>query len=583
MAHHLAHARGSIYVAVLGASMLVAIVGVSAVLAVRIQQRTASTSSDFSDARLYARSAVDIGMFWISQDPHWRTTRNSGLWADHLPMGGGSFSLQVVDPIDNNVANSDTDPVLLIGTGYKGDARYTVQTQLETSRGLACLEVSMHAGNNVKFSDVLVNSDQIISANHDISAGGTTQVYADVQAANNLSGGTYLGATATATALRDMPDASNAFNYYLAHGTPISYNDLSVGGINLLANPGIESGITDWSATNGSTITVDSTTRKSGLNSLIVSNRLLPSAGVAQNITARIVSGVAYHLEAHVRNAVKDATVSDIKLILRVQYKSTATSAVTTVAWASAAQSVGDKWKRLEIDVTPAWTGTLVKAEFTIETSTSLQSFRMDDAAFIELTSSTDHRLQRTVLSPQSNPYGSGTTNAEGIYIIDCLGKTLVIEDCRIVGTLLLINAASNSVVQGSVHWTPAIENYPALLTDKPITIKTAAAGLSESSINQNFNPPLTPYPYPTGSEDDDVTDAYPSIIRGLIYSKDNLVFSEAPTIDGVVLVERDIQANATSLDLRYNAIFLNDPPPGFDVVERKLELVPGSWQRLVQ
>jgi hypothetical protein len=133
------------------------------------------------------------------------------------------------------------------------------------------------------------------------------------------------------------------------------------------------------------------------------------------------------------------------------------------------------------------------------------------------------------------------------------------------------------------VAWEPATPNYPALLTDKTITLGTSAVALSETTMNANFNPPGTPFPYIGGVEDLDLNDAYPSVIRGLVYSKTNLLFANRPCIEGVVVVHNDLTAQAATLELKYNSAPLNNPPPGFTTgTGRTMKMVSGTWRRVV-
>ena len=54
--------RGVGYVYFLGAMMLIAVIGLSARLVARIQLRTAGSTHDSTAARLYAQSAIELGM-----------------------------------------------------------------------------------------------------------------------------------------------------------------------------------------------------------------------------------------------------------------------------------------------------------------------------------------------------------------------------------------------------------------------------------------------------------------------------------------------------------------------------------------
>ena len=54
-----ARERGSVYILVLGASLLVAAIGVSSLMAVRVQRRAASITADQIQAREMARAGIE--------------------------------------------------------------------------------------------------------------------------------------------------------------------------------------------------------------------------------------------------------------------------------------------------------------------------------------------------------------------------------------------------------------------------------------------------------------------------------------------------------------------------------------------
>lgn len=184
--------------------------------------------------------------------------------------------------------------------------------------------------------------------------------------------------------------------------------------------------------------------------------------------------------------------------------------------------------------------------------------------------------IQKVVLSPASNPYGP--TNANGVYVIDCQGQSLVITNCRIAGTLVLLNPGLSTAVSGSVRWFPAVSNYPCLLVNGSISLQMSSSNLSESTLSTNFNPPGTPYGYPAGSTDTDTSDSYPSSISGLVYASGNVSTSNAPTV-GVLIVKGTLTVGGT-LTLAYDNNPYNSPPPGFYTVT--MTPSQGSWRRVV-
>jgi hypothetical protein len=192
--------------------------------------------------------------------------------------------------------------------------------------------------------------------------------------------------------------------------------------------------------------------------------------------------------------------------------------------------------------------------------------------------------LYRQVLSPNTNPLGP--TNAAGVYVIDCADQRLVIERCRIVGTLVVLNPGSNSRIEGPISWEPAQRGYPALIVGATSGLSTAnmkvahtRRGLSEAANGVNFNPAGTPHD--AVGTDADLNDTLPSEIRGWMYIGDTLTFGNEPTVRGVVLAGDDIVLDGKPI-IYWDPAPIHHPPPG---LEGKLELRSreGSSTKAVQ
>lgn len=186
--------------------------------------------------------------------------------------------------------------------------------------------------------------------------------------------------------------------------------------------------------------------------------------------------------------------------------------------------------------------------------------------------------IRGQLLSDSTNTI-NGTVNPNGVYVIDCSNQKIRIVDSRIKGTLVLIDPSLVSEIAGSVHWEAAIPNYPILLTNGEINLKTRRTALSEAAIGVNFNPPGTPY---RGSSDNTTTTSYPSQLRGMIYAETNFdvtsIVDEAEVF-GTVITRGECHS-AGVLIVNYRDIYLYDPPPGFRNSDR-MTLVAGSIRRV--
>lgn len=183
--------------------------------------------------------------------------------------------------------------------------------------------------------------------------------------------------------------------------------------------------------------------------------------------------------------------------------------------------------------------------------------------------------IREVLLAPNVNPFGA--TNPAGIYVIDCQSKDLLIKDCRVVGTIVLLNTGSAVALKDSVVLEPAVGNFPSLLVQGDIRIQTSDVDLSESTIGVNLNPVGTPYRL---VEDSDQSDTYPSVVRGLVYVSGTLTLKSEllhTRFRGVVVCEEVVADHPATL--RFNPDFFNYPPPGF-TQGPEWRVMPASWQR---
>lgn len=109
--------------AVLATALLVTVLGLSGLIAVGVQRRESVALRDRIAARILARSATQLALARINQDPNWRTTYPSGIESVRVAMGdalGGAVSWIVADD-DGSLSDPDSR-LTLRGIGRVGNA-----------------------------------------------------------------------------------------------------------------------------------------------------------------------------------------------------------------------------------------------------------------------------------------------------------------------------------------------------------------------------------------------------------------------------------------------------------------------------
>lgn len=578
--------RGTIYLLTLATTLIAATLGAAAILAVRSQRRQTDFSADILQANANALSGLEIVLFRIANNSTWRTQLMNDTWSDAVTLRDGTYFFVGTDPDDGDLTDDDFDPVLITATGTCGTATQNVSARLEMrNAGLRCLEPVIHSKGNLVFSSTTVTGNRLVSSNARVSAASASEIYVEAQSKltpTASSDSTFHAGTSTDGVWpREMPVASDALEYYETNGTPIDAADLPQWDAEQLTNPGIASATTGWEAVDTCSLTLDTEASQTAW-SILVDGRSGPGDGPSQLVTERIQSGGSYAVAA-------DAKCLSGTMSLRISLKLTSTGdGVQTFStdWTTADDTA---FATVAGTLTPSWTGTLSEARWFVESESSSSPFWFDDASLTDANAQAGFlAIHRAVLSPSCNPFGSSTTNAQGIYVIDCGGSPISIKDSRIVGTLLLVNFDdTQSFIHGSMSWEPSVAsadpnvtNLPILLTDGSFLFDTSEADLDEGLLNVNLNPEGTAY---EEVEDEDKDDAIPSLLGGMIYINGALDVTSSLRLHGVLVVTgvatftgADVIANYDPLYYWYNA------PPGFEG-DPAVDVAPGTLRRVVE
>lgn len=128
---HRHHRRGSAYVLVLAVSMIVTVIGLSAITVTRIQRRTIEGTHDAHIARNYAISAIDLALLETDVDPSWRKTYTHDTWVADRALGRGTIKWKLVDTVDTDLDNGDDHGVKVLAWGMVGGTTQKASVLLE--------------------------------------------------------------------------------------------------------------------------------------------------------------------------------------------------------------------------------------------------------------------------------------------------------------------------------------------------------------------------------------------------------------------------------------------------------------------
>lgn len=173
----LARQRGSVLVLVLGVTSIVGVIGLSSLLAVRLQHRDVQSRADAAQAQQLADGALQLIHTRLSEDLDWRTAHTHDTWTTDEIIGEGStLRYKLQDSDDTDLADDDNDAARLFIRVAHGEAVRLASIELAGAANLGPELVTngdMEAGTtNYSISIIFGNVDADTSAPH----GGSTSL-----------------------------------------------------------------------------------------------------------------------------------------------------------------------------------------------------------------------------------------------------------------------------------------------------------------------------------------------------------------------------------------------------------------------
>lgn len=221
--------RGTAYIMVVAIAGLAGVTALSVMFLLGAQRRIIELQADAGAARSIAVSALERATAMIDADEKWRWNRTSGAWVSAAPLGAGAYTIEVTDPVDGDLGDSDGDPVRISASASVGSATQFATATLQPERdGIEALQWGVFS-----VGDIAVELLATVNANTDVRAAGNVSanlanVWPRVVATGSVGGMTYYGGTVQGAAAVAGPDPA-LIDEYVARGTRISFSSLSSG------------------------------------------------------------------------------------------------------------------------------------------------------------------------------------------------------------------------------------------------------------------------------------------------------------------------------------------------------------------
>ncbi len=214
--------RGSAYVLVLGAAMIVAMIGVGGAIASRTARKAAQLDSDGSALSHAAIGALRAAAGNAQNSVAWRAAAKAAPPLS-LSVDGIAISTTATDPDDADLSNDLTGRVTFLATAMKGQARRMVSMTLSPDDSLSdALGSALHVHGNITVSTgAVLMSTARVSTNASVT-GGT--IRANLATLGSIAA-TVSGTQTTLTSALAMPSGLEA--RYESIGTTIPLSSFS--------------------------------------------------------------------------------------------------------------------------------------------------------------------------------------------------------------------------------------------------------------------------------------------------------------------------------------------------------------------
>jgi len=179
-------------------------------------------------------------------------------------------------------------------------------------------------------------------------------------------------------------------------------------------------------------------------------------------------------------------------------------------------------------------------------------------------------KVSKYVLTPTRNTESTTQVNANGIYSLNCTGRDVLIEKCRLKGTLIIYNTTKKVTIENELLIEPTGYSFPSILiftSYGDVEIKLDGSTLSELGDWVDYN------------EDGDKWDTISSAVKGLIWTDHSYItiHKGSAAITGCVI--------GSGFEVHDSAVVDDDPQlaqsmiPGF--IDTNMKIISGSWREV--
>ncbi|MCA9129442.1 MAG: hypothetical protein KDB22_20290 [Planctomycetales bacterium] len=217
---------GTVYLAVLMASLLVAGLAMAALSSAEYFARDLNAESDFRQAQIAADAALEWAIAAINASPNWRTAHTHNVDTTPQSLGQAQICYRLIDLTDYNLADDPLDGCDVLVTATVGSTSFCWRASLEPNGGaIDSLSYAVSTRGNIEAgANAMWCTDGLVGSNAGVNIDADASLSANCAAVGSMAGDIY-GTTTTLSQPLEIP-AATAIDSYLNRATFIDRGDI---------------------------------------------------------------------------------------------------------------------------------------------------------------------------------------------------------------------------------------------------------------------------------------------------------------------------------------------------------------------
>jgi hypothetical protein len=232
--------RGSAYILVLGATMLVTTMAIGAAMVLSSEIQSQAKRRELAQTTIAAQSVLELGALTFDNSVGQRKAIAQGAAVVSARIGGVKAATYATAQDGSAITLDPADPFTM--TSYAEGLNASQGVTIDVTPVAATptsFAAAIHAGGSITISKSTIGGGPMFGATGSVTAGSNSTIATPVYSSDLIAGGTFSAGTKSGVDKKTMP-SELGLEYYASRATPIAYASIPSGTIeNCVMGPGL--------------------------------------------------------------------------------------------------------------------------------------------------------------------------------------------------------------------------------------------------------------------------------------------------------------------------------------------------------